>query len=602
MSNSFSSLNGLVNLSGSINLTGSLLINGTTYSGGTGTSGTSGTSGIGVISSFARGSRSTQQTTGLTTGSTVVFTQTDIYTGSDISLNTSTGKITLAAGKTYRLIAHVPGFTGAAGALSLCWYNENTSTWIGNQSEIYTPTNNAAYGAMGGFSEAILTTTGSTVVSYRISSISGISALGGNTDFATTGSYPWFDIQVISGNGAAGSSGTSGTSGISGSSGSSGSSGTTPIYSGSLSVTNQIQSTATGSQPTMVNTNDGSGIILSSYNGASGTGSLRIVSNGGAWTDNKVTTYLQISGSLGNNATFVGGTYGADVALDRTQFVSKQSQFTNASSYGLTPPSTHTLEAINVGTGTQAVFGVIGASGQTANLMDVATTGSNNVISVNNKGSLILMGGDSNTGSLWIKGNNTKGGSSYNEFLKITNTSGSISTPNKYFRQNGSGDIEILNSAYSSTLLTLTDAGNLTISGSIVMPQRPAFRVYGAGGSVSATTILSGSQTVVDYNQGNAWNNSNGTFTAPIAGLYQVNIVARCAGNADPSAQVIVRKNSGGTITTQIMLEWATNTTANHIGGSTITKLAVGDTLYAVVPLGSVSFDGNDNFSVAYIG
>ena len=139
------------------------------------------------------------------------------------------------------------------------------------------------------------------------------------------------------------------------------------------------------------------------------------------------------------------------------------------------------------------------------------------------------------------------------------------------------------------------------------MPERPAFRVYGLGGATSATTILSGSMTIVDYNQGNAWNNSNGTFTAPIAGLYQVNLVVRCAGNSNPSAQVIVYKNNTTTSpspngTAQVMLEWAANTTANHIGGSTITKLAAGDTLKAIVTVGTVSFDGNDNFSVAYIG
>ena len=105
-----------------------------------------------------------------------------------------------------------------------------------------------------------------------------------------------------------------------------------------------------------------------------------------------------------------------------------------------------------------------------------------------------------------------------------------------------------------------------------------------------------------DYSQGSGWNQATGTFTAPIAGLYQVNVVARCSGNTNPAAQLIVRKNSGGTITTQIMLEWAANTTVNHIGGSSVTKMAVGDTLYAIVTTGTVTFDGNDNFSVAYIG
>ena len=146
---------------------------------------------------------------------------------------------------------------------------------------------------------------------------------------------------------------------------------------------------------------------------------------------------------------------------------------------------------------------------------------------------------------------------------------------------------------------------NLT-SGSITMPNRPAFRVNGAGGGTSATTVLSGSMTIVDYNQGNAWNNSNGTFTAPIAGLYQVNLVARCSSNSGSTAQIIVYKNnttiSPNNGTEQVMLEWAANTTANHVGGSTISKLAVGDTLKVVVTVGTISFDVNDNFSVAYIG
>ena len=153
--------------------------------------------------------------------------------------------------------------------------------------------------------------------------------------------------------------------------------------------------------------------------------------------------------------------------------------------------------------------------------------------------------------------------------------------------------------------LNITGSTNI-VSGSITMPNRPAFRVNGAGGPTSATTILSGSMTIVDYNQGNAWNNSNGTFTAPIAGLYQVNLVARCYSNSGSTAQIIVYKNNTTLLpnngTEQVMLEWAANTTANHIGGSTISKLVVGDTLKVVVTVGTISFDVNDNFSVAYIG
>ena len=149
-----------------------------------------------------------------------------------------------------------------------------------------------------------------------------------------------------------------------------------------------------------------------------------------------------------------------------------------------------------------------------------------------------------------------------------------------------------------------TFTGSISISsGSITMPNRPAFRVYGLGGATAAVTTLSGSMTIVDFNQG-GWDNTTGTFTAPIAGLYQVNLVCRTNSNTSGAGQIIVYKNNtgGATGTAQIMLEWAANTSVNHMGGSTISKLAVGDTLKAVVAVGTLSFDINDNFSVAYIG
>ena len=142
-------------------------------------------------------------------------------------------------------------------------------------------------------------------------------------------------------------------------------------------------------------------------------------------------------------------------------------------------------------------------------------------------------------------------------------------------------------------------------SGSVTMPNRPAFRVTGSGGGTAAVTTLSGSKTGADYNQGNYWDNSTGTFTAPIAGLYQVNVVVRTNSNSlGTISQLIVYKNNTGGVTgtPQIMVEFGSNTTMNHTGGSTISKLAVGETLRMVVAVGEISFDQNDNFSVAYLG
>jgi len=152
---------------------------------------------------------------------------------------------------------------------------------------------------------------------------------------------------------------------------------------------------------------------------------------------------------------------------------------------------------------------------------------------------------------------------------------------------------------------TLEITGSLSVSSNLILPNRPAFRVTGAGGAKSATTALSGSYLNVDYQQGSGWNNATGTFTAPIAGLYQVNVVCRTNSNSlGTISQLIVYKNNtgGSTGTPQIMVEYGANTTMNHAGGSTISKLAVGDTLKMVVTVGQISFDSNDNFSVAFIG
>ncbi len=191
---------------------------------------------------------------------------------------------------------------------------------------------------------------------------------------------------------------------------------------------------------------------------------------------------------------------------------------------------------------------------------------------------------------------------SFNSFTSSHNTwtSSVATTGSNSF--NGSQTITGSLLVSGSTIFT----GSLSISsGSITMPNRPAVRVTGAGGAKVAVSRLSGSYLNVDYDQGGAWDNASGTFTAPIAGLYQVNLVVRTNSNSlGTISQLIVYKNNttGVTGTAQIMVEFGTNTTMNHAGGSTISKLAVGDTLRMVVASGEISFDSNDNFSVAYIG
>jgi hypothetical protein len=183
-------------------------------SGYSGISGYSGNSGLGVTASFARGSRSTTQVSGLSAGGVIYFNQTDTSYGSDITLNNANGVITLEANKTYRLIASVPTWVGSSARPAFGWYNNTTSGYIGSIQAGYNVQDSPANSANPSVAEHIFTPNVNTDVTFRLASIStgSLSQLGNNSDFTAAGSYPWFDIEVIAGQ-APSMSGYSGYSG-----------------------------------------------------------------------------------------------------------------------------------------------------------------------------------------------------------------------------------------------------------------------------------------------------------------------------------------------------------------------------------------------------
>lgn len=189
--------------SGRIGLDGVTGPSGPTGVSGVGVTGPTGVSGVGAAASFARYTRTAAQTTNLVTNGIVIFNVLENAYGSDIAVNTTTGQITLAAGRTYRVVGMIPTYTATSSAArpQFMWWNETTSAWIGSSSAAYSVNDGAGYGSFGGPAETIITTTVPTTLSFRILSMTAgsISGLGHNTDFSTVGDYPWMDIQVIAG-------------------------------------------------------------------------------------------------------------------------------------------------------------------------------------------------------------------------------------------------------------------------------------------------------------------------------------------------------------------------------------------------------------------
>ena len=141
-------------------------------------------------------------------------------------------------------------------------------------------------------------------------------------------------------------------------------------------------------------------------------------------------------------------------------------------------------------------------------------------------------------------GKDTQGGTGYFDFLKVTNTTSGVTNGSKTFRLSSTGAVEIVNSDYSSTLLILSNTGNLSISGDYQVSGKkavngPAFRAYVS----TAQTLSSGSQLTVTFGAENFDTDNcftSNTFTPTIEGYYQFNATVRIDGPASTGEIMIV--------------------------------------------------------------
>jgi hypothetical protein len=135
-----------------------------------------------------------------------------------------------------------------------------------------------------------------------------------------------------------------------------------------------------------------------------------------------------------------------------------------------------------------------------------------------------------------LAGANTQGGTGYVDFLKATNLSGGATNPNKTFRLNSTGGIEVINSAYNSVIMSLGDdgtfgAGTRGISKSS-MPAGAVLQVQ----SVTKTSVFSTASTTYTDVTGLSVSITPSSSTSKILVLASVSLGA---GNILTSARLV---------------------------------------------------------------
>ena len=147
---------------------------------------------------------------------------------------------------------------------------------------------------------------------------------------------------------------------------------------------------------------------------------------------------------------------------------------------------------------------------------------------------------------------NTQGGTGYADFLKVTNTSGGATNPNKSFRLTSNGGLEIINSAYTGLLLSLSDVGNLSVGGDYQVNGKkavngPAFSAYPTSPAQSIATNMNTRVNLgnEEYDIGGCYDAPNSKFLPNVEGYYQLNATVRIDGSSGTGERMIVIYKNG---------------------------------------------------------
>jgi hypothetical protein len=206
----------------------------------------------------------------------------------------------------------------------------------------------------------------------------------------------------------------------------------------------------------------------------------------------------------------------------------------------------------NFGNSANPVWAEVGPTGTLSNTSPGAISAT--TITASNTVNITYTPATPTGAAIQLTGKDTQGGTGWFDFLKATNTTSGATNPNKFIRLNSTGGLEIINSAYSATLLTLTDAGAFSVASTVSSTgffinnkqavNGPAFRAYIDG----SQTITSGSQQKVTFGTETFDTNSNfssSRFTPTVEGYYQLNATVRIAGSSGTGEVMITIWKNG---------------------------------------------------------
>lgn len=156
-----------------------------------------------TATSVAKFVRTTIQT-GIVANSAVICNVQESLIGTDISVNTTTGSITLQPGKTYRLRGSVGSVLRSAGSsggtssqISWQWFNATSGTRVGNESAMISPNSTSSESLSGVTAELVVTPSVLTTYQLRVTNVFQVNTLGGTT--SAPDSFPWIDVEVLGG-------------------------------------------------------------------------------------------------------------------------------------------------------------------------------------------------------------------------------------------------------------------------------------------------------------------------------------------------------------------------------------------------------------------